>query len=194
MSVQTSGWSCRRARPPCLAFGARIDPAAMHPAVDRIGRLRIDIALAHQAAERRLDVAGRAAEPVVQIEVAEGGIEIVAPEQAHHATSKPQAFRIGGRSAENPLGLGEFVDLLWLPWLRPACGLSCPPAFAPRSGRVPDRRTKKHRRAKAAATTRILMRRMIPRCVGPYGRRSPLPCGPESVSIAAAAAPATPPD
>ena len=84
----------------------------MHAAVERVGRLRIDVALPHEAAECRLDVAGRAAEPVVQIEVAEGGIEIVAPEQAHHAPSEPQAFRIGGRPAQDLLGFGEFVDLL----------------------------------------------------------------------------------
>ena len=64
------------------------------------GRLGIDVALADQAAERRLDMAARAAEAVVEVEMAEGGIEIVAPEQVDHAPAQPDAFRIAGRAAQ----------------------------------------------------------------------------------------------
>ena len=44
--------------------------------------------------------------------MAEGGIEVVAPEQAHHPAAEPDAFRVGGRTAQELGGLGEFVDLL----------------------------------------------------------------------------------
>ena len=52
------------------------------------------------------------AETVVKIEVAESGIEIVAPEQADHAPAEPHAFRIAGRSVNRMLRFGVFVDLL----------------------------------------------------------------------------------
>src|SRR5215510_6589314 len=96
-----------------LRLGAGVDPAAMHPPVEGVGGLGIDIALPDDAAEGRLDVAGRAAEPVVQVEMAEGGIEIVAPEQADHPPAEPDAFRAAGGTAQKLLGLGKFVDLLW---------------------------------------------------------------------------------
>ncbi len=66
---------------------------------------------AGDAAERRLDVAAGAAEPVVEIEMAEGGVEIVPPHQADHAAAEPDAFGIAGRTVDGLGGLGEFVDL-----------------------------------------------------------------------------------
>ena len=84
----------------------------MHPPVQALGGLGIDVSLPDQAAEGRLDVAGRAAEPVVEVEMAEGGVEIVAPQQAHHPPAEPDAFRIGGGTAQELGGLGELVDLL----------------------------------------------------------------------------------
>src|SRR5205814_5579986 len=62
----------------------RVDPAAVNPPAEGLGRLGIGTSLPHQAAESRLDMAGWATKTVVQIEVTERGIEIVAPEQAHH--------------------------------------------------------------------------------------------------------------
>ena len=64
-----------------------------------------------QAAEGRLDVAAGAAEAVVEIEMAEGGVEIVAPHQAHHAAAEPDAFRVAGRAVDGLRGLDEFVGL-----------------------------------------------------------------------------------
>ena len=85
----------------------------MDPAVQAVGGLRIDgVSVQNQAPERRLDVAARAAEPIVEIEMAKGGIEIVAPQQADHAAAKPDAFRVAGWPAQGALGFGEFVDLL----------------------------------------------------------------------------------
>src|SRR5947209_6289665 len=61
-----------------LRLGGRVDPASVHTAVQGLGDLGIDLgAEAGQTAERGLDVAAGAAETVVQIEVAEGGIEVI---------------------------------------------------------------------------------------------------------------------
>src|SRR5712691_6054883 len=109
--VLTVGRAARRGRGP-LHLGARVDPAAVHPAVDLFGRLGIDVSLPNDAAEGRLDVAGRATEAVVKIEMAESRIEIVAPEQADHPPAEPQAFRIGRRTAQKLFGFGELVDFL----------------------------------------------------------------------------------
>ena len=84
----------------------------MDAAVQASRHLGIDLAAKPgQAAERRLDVAAGAAEPVVEIEVAERGIEIVAPHQAHHAAAEPDAFRVAGRAVDGLRGLDEFVGL-----------------------------------------------------------------------------------
>src|SRR5262245_28158232 len=66
-----SGWRLRPLRRRlCRLRGlrrrhGRIDPARMYACAQALERLRVDLAVAHQAAERRLDVAARAAEPVV---------------------------------------------------------------------------------------------------------------------------------
>ena len=78
----------------------------------RVRRLRIDVALPDQAAESRLDMGARAAEPVVEVEMAEGGVEIVPPKQADHPAAEPDAFRVAGRPGEDAGGLGDLVDLL----------------------------------------------------------------------------------
>jgi len=103
------GGSRRRRRGGCR----RIDPAGMDPPVQAVGRLRIHgVSMQNEAPEGRLDVGARAAEPVVKVEVPEGGIEVVAPQQIDHAPPEPDAFRIARRAGHGPLGLGEFVDLL----------------------------------------------------------------------------------
>src|SRR3954451_5418718 len=84
----------------------------MHPPGERVRSLRIDVSLPDEATEGRLDMAGWAAEAVVQIEMTESGIEIVAPEQADHPPAQPQTLRVGGRAAQQSLGLGKLVDLL----------------------------------------------------------------------------------
>jgi hypothetical protein len=57
-------------------------------------------------------MAARTAEAFVEIEVAERGIEIIAPEQVDDAASEPDALRIVGRSGDGALGLGEFINFL----------------------------------------------------------------------------------
>ena len=76
------------------------------------GHLGIDLsAKAGQAAEGRLDMAAGAAEPVVEIEVPERGVEVVAPHQANHAAAEPDAFRVSTRAVDGLGRLDEFVGL-----------------------------------------------------------------------------------
>ena len=110
---------CRPSRPPGQAMpprppgaGRRIDPAGVDAAREGLRDLGVDLpAEAGQAAEGRLDVAARAAEAVVEIEMAEGGVEVVAPHQANHAAAEPDAFRVAGRAIDGLRGLDEFVGL-----------------------------------------------------------------------------------
>ena len=53
-----------------------------------------------QAAERGLDMPTRAAEPVIKIEMAKGGVEVVAPHQPNDAPAKPDAFRISSGTVD----------------------------------------------------------------------------------------------
>ena len=84
----------------------------MDAAVEGLGHLGVDLAAkAGQAAERRLDMAAGAAEPVVEVEVPERGVEIVAPHQADHAAAEPDAFGVSGRAVDGLGRLDEFVGL-----------------------------------------------------------------------------------
>ena len=65
-----------------------------------------------QAAKGRLDVSARAAEPIIEVEMAKGGVEIVPPHQPHHAPAKPDAFRVPSRAVDGLGGLDEFVGFL----------------------------------------------------------------------------------
>ena len=90
----------------------------MHPAVERLLGLRIDISLTDQAAEGGLDVGAGAPEAVIKVEVAESGIEVVPPEQGDHPPAEPDAFRMAGRASERARGLGDLVNLLLVVLLR----------------------------------------------------------------------------
>jgi hypothetical protein len=84
----------------------------MHPGVEALGYFRIDIgALADNAAEGRLDMGSGTAEPVVKVEVAEGGVHVIPPHQSDHPAAEPDAFRVAGRPIYQPSGLGELVNL-----------------------------------------------------------------------------------
>src|SRR5580698_7315889 len=65
-----------------------------------------------QAAEARLNMPARAAETVIEIEMAERGVEVVPPQQADHPAAEPNAFGIACRAAQRLLRLGKFVDFL----------------------------------------------------------------------------------
>ena len=74
--------------------------------------LSIDLsAEAGQAAEGRLDMAAGAAEPVVEVEVPERGVEVVAPHQADDAAAEPDAFGVAARAVDGLGRLDEFVGL-----------------------------------------------------------------------------------
>jgi hypothetical protein len=62
-----------------------------------------------QAAERGLDMAARATETVVKIEVAKGSIQVIPPHQANNAPAKPDAFRIAGRTVDRVRGFSKFI-------------------------------------------------------------------------------------
>jgi len=64
-----------------------------------------------QAAEGRLDMPARAAKTVVEIDVAEGGVEVVDKDQLHDASPKPDAFGISGGTVD---GLRRFDKLVGL--------------------------------------------------------------------------------
>ena len=84
----------------------------MNAAVEGFGDFRVDLAAeARQTTERRLDVAAGAAKAVVEIEMAERGVEIVEPHQAYDAAAEPDAFGVSGRAVERLGGLDEFVGL-----------------------------------------------------------------------------------
>ena len=81
----------------------------MNPGVEAARNLVVDLRTEPgQAAERCLDVAAGAAEAVIEVEVAEGGIEVVHPHQADHAAAEPDAFGIAGRAVDD---LGGFRKL-----------------------------------------------------------------------------------
>ena len=84
----------------------------MNPQVEAPRNLVVDRgAKPGQAAEGRLDMSARTAEAVIEIEMAEGGVEVVDPHQANHAAAEPDAFGIAGRAADGLGGLGKFSRL-----------------------------------------------------------------------------------
>ena len=89
---------------------AGVEPAGMHPAIQAVGGFGVDMALPHQTAESGLNMGAWAAKAVVKVEVAEGGVEVVAPQQAHHPAAKPDAFRIARRPAQQARGFRDLVD------------------------------------------------------------------------------------
>ncbi|MDA9521290.1 hypothetical protein XI06_13140 [Bradyrhizobium sp. CCBAU 11434] len=54
-------------------------------------------------------MAAGAAEAVIEVEMAERGIEVIPPHQPHHAPPEPDAFGITCRPVDGLGGLGEFV-------------------------------------------------------------------------------------
>jgi hypothetical protein len=59
----------------------------MNPAIQGFLGLGIDVSLPDQAAESGLDMSTWTTETVIKVEMAEGGVEIVAPQQADHASA-----------------------------------------------------------------------------------------------------------
>jgi hypothetical protein len=112
-----SGGGGRRLGGGCWCGGERrIEPADMDAAVQTVLGLGIDMALAHNATESCLDMRAWAAKSVVKVEMAEGGVEVVPPQQADDAAAQPDAFRIAGRPGQGPRGFCDLIGL-FLPFL-----------------------------------------------------------------------------
>jgi hypothetical protein len=89
-----------------------INPAGVNTAVQRLGNFRIDLGTEPgQAPEGCLDVTAGTAETIINIQMPQSGINVVAPHQAHHAAAKPDAFRVSGRATDSLGRFGEFVGL-----------------------------------------------------------------------------------
>lgn len=85
----------------------------MNPVVQAPWHLVVDLSPeSGQAAERRLDMAAGATKSVVEVEVAECRIKVVAPHQADHAPAEPDAFRVSARAVDD---LGGFDELVGFP-------------------------------------------------------------------------------
>lgn len=93
----------------------------MDPPTEGLLGFRIDVSLPDQAAEGGLNMGAWAAKAIVKVEVAEGRIQVIPPQQAHHAATEPDAFRIAGWAAKDAGGLGNFIDL-FLAFLGVFCG------------------------------------------------------------------------
>lgn len=97
----------------------------MNAAVKRLRHLGVDLAAkTSQATKRRLDMAAWAAEPVVEIEVTKGGVEIVEPHQSHDPATEPDAFRVSGRPVDGLCRLDEFIGLALI-FLGSICRCRC---------------------------------------------------------------------
>src|SRR5215470_18508386 len=108
------GGGCRGSRRQA-DFHRRIDPAGVHASGEAFGSLGISLGIRisdpYDATERRLDVARRAAEPVIQLHVPEGRIEIIAVKESDGAPAEPDALRLTGRTVQQ---LGRFGNLIHL--------------------------------------------------------------------------------
>src|SRR5688500_10104996 len=65
----------------------RVYPARMDAAAQAFLRVGVDRPLSDETAEGRLDLPARAAETVVKVEMAEGGVHVVAPQQTDNAAA-----------------------------------------------------------------------------------------------------------
>ena len=94
-------------------------------------------------------MAARATEPLVEIEMAERRVEVVAPHQADHTSSEPDAFRVSCGAIDRLRGLNELVGLALailgrIGWsgLFGGCVLSTEIAALCDSGPDPDKQSK----------------------------------------------------
>src|ERR1700730_4359504 len=77
-------------------------------AVERLLVLLVDTALPHHATEADLYVLAGTAEPVIEVEVAERRVKIVAPHQAPRPFAEPDAFSPCGGAGYGATYLGNF--------------------------------------------------------------------------------------
>jgi hypothetical protein len=93
-----------------LRLGIGIDPASVDAVIQALLHLVIDLgAKPGQATEGRLHMTAGAAKTVVQVEVTEGGIEVIAPHQPNDTPPEPDAFWVTAWTIDGLRGFGEFV-------------------------------------------------------------------------------------
>src|SRR5262249_44373626 len=88
-----------------------VKPAGVHPSAQRFLGLGINVSLPDQAAKSGLDMGAGTAKAIVKIEMAKGGIKVVAPEEVNHPAAQPDALGIAGRAIQDPGRLGDLVYL-----------------------------------------------------------------------------------
>jgi hypothetical protein len=77
-----------------------------------LGHLVVDLsAKTGQATKSGLHMSAGTAEPVVKIEVAKSGIEVIDPHQPNHAATKPDTFGVASRAIDGLGGLRKLVGL-----------------------------------------------------------------------------------
>jgi len=81
----------------------------MDTGIEGFGRFGIGNAEANQAAEAGLHMGARTAETVIQLQVAERGIQIIARQEVNGALAQPYAFGIGRRAGQRPGRLGNLI-------------------------------------------------------------------------------------
>lgn len=86
----------------------------MNPRFYLLRCLQIDFTLTDDATEARLHVVPRAAETVVEVEMAERRVEIILPQQSNDASSQPDTFWIACRTAYESAGFRNFVHFALL--------------------------------------------------------------------------------
>lgn len=98
----------------------------MNPAVQAFGDLVVDgAAEADETTESRLHVAAGAAEPVVEIEMTESGIQIIAPHQSNHTPAEPDAFWIACGAIDGLRGFDKLGSLALAVPRRSGCSFRC---------------------------------------------------------------------
>jgi hypothetical protein len=82
----------------------------VNAAVEGLRHLGVDLgAKTGQAAKGCLNVTTWASKTIVNIQMPERGVDIVAPHQSDHAATKPDAFRVTGRTVDRLGRFHEFV-------------------------------------------------------------------------------------
>ena len=88
-----------------------MNPASVHVIRQALLHLIVDIREEpRQATKRCLDVSARTAEPVVQIQMPKGGVEVISVYQLDHPPPKPDALRVPGRTINGLRGLNKFLN------------------------------------------------------------------------------------
>jgi hypothetical protein len=84
----------------------------MDPAIQALGHFDIEWPVPDDTAEGRLNVIGGTSEPVIEVEMAERRVEVIAPEQADDTPSKPYTLGVAGGPAQGPGRFRQLINFL----------------------------------------------------------------------------------